>query len=1810
MTQHMLPTAAPTTRSRSLLAISKYPLLSHPACHLSKSLLACLHRFPALLSAAILFLIVLSPAQGETWSTGTNTVTGISTFTSLDISGGTNTITSTGILTVEPGDLNFFGSSTTPNLIINSGGTLKLGGNVTVNSTVTSASISDTGTLDLNGADRTFTVDNGGAGLSITASINGAWCDLIKAGSGTLTLTGTNSYAGATSVNAGTLSIASGGTVSDSDGYIGYDSGSTGTVTVDGRGSQWNNSGELKIGEDGTGTLNITNGGTVNVGSSGTGTAYLGSESGSSGTLNIGGATPGAGTAGTLNAGTLNGGPGTAILNFNQTDATIFSASIIGSTHVNQNGPGTTTLTAANTYTGVTTVSAGTLTVTSGGSIDGTSTVTIDGAASGSPTLSVSASGSSVTSTGTMTVGWSDTGTLNITNGGTLSNYSYGYIGYNSYSAGTVTVDGSGSQWNNSSDLFVGFSGTGSLSITNGGTVSDSAGYIGNNSGSTGTVTVDGIGSLWNNGGVLVAPSGTGTLSITNGGKVVSGAGGLVGLHRGSNGTVMVDGTGSQWNTGGKLVVGCYIGGTGTLSITNGGTVSSVEGEIGSESGATGTVTVDGIGSQWNNSGELKVSTYGGSTGTLSITNGGTAVNTSGYIGMNFVSTGTVKVDGTGSQWINSSQLTVGLYGTGTLSITDGGTVGNTSGYIGRASGSTGRVTVGGTGSQWNNSSDLSVGKGGTGTLRVINGGKASNTVGHIGFEAGSTGTVTVDGMGSQWENSGELKVGGYGTGTLHITNGGKVSNTDGHIGFEAGSTGTVTVDGTGSHWENSEFLDVGNGGTGTLNITNGGKVSNTYGHIGNKPGSTGAVTVDGTGSHWENSEFLDVGYLGTGTLNITNGGTVSDRYGFIGIISSATGTVTVDGTGSQWNNSIELVVGEDGSGTLNIQNGGTVNVGNTGKGRVTLSFLGPASRTLNIGGATPGAGTAGTLNAAMIISGAGTGIVNFNQTDATSFSPSIIGSMKVNQNGPGTTTISTANHYAGDTTINAGTLATVNAKALGNSAVTINGGILAPTGALNIRAMTWNGGSIALSHLLSDVINVDDALTNGGAGGHFIVGAVGMAPNQLYPLVNFASTNFTLDQFSHSAANRYVQYQSIFVLSGTSVGVEVFSATASGPSLQNSSPVGIPTFADFTVNGPVSTGTTTENNTINSLTFAPGSSLQIYSTLNVTSGNITQAGGSSSISGGTIAANELNINTVGNLTVNGNILTTGDLTKTGGGKLILAAGSNSIVGGDAGLLAGNLVLDGRLQTTTLEVARGALLTGTGLLIGDLYNNGTVNPGHSPGTLTVHGNYTQTRGGTLVLEVQSLTNHDRLIVSGHARVAGTLDVRNYGGNKMTYGDLITGFLQAGSISGHFNTIKMPSANLRGRVINSGDMLSLLAAPASYTLVAHNANETSLAMALDKWIGIETGDVGEVTLALDLLKEEQYASAFAAISPAYYGYIAQTNMEKTISNNQLLGQRLSALRSGARGVSVQGAGANSFTGSSAKDAKGSKQVSVTNADEDRWGSFVQLTGQFADVQTTGILGDQGKSSMGGALIGADYRLSERTVIGLSLGYDVTWLNDQTQSNNSIDTESLTAYGSMGLGQGFFVNGTLGASYSSYSVKRPIVFSSINRTATADTNGRQLFASVEFGKDIKAGHWTFTPSTGIQYTDLSIDGTDETGAGALGLMLGNVSANSLRFHVGAQLAYVAKLSASVTAVPYVHASWQHEFSDKALSIRAMLAEGGGAFNYTSAPLSRDRALVGAGVNFLIGPAITLNLGYQADLSDNYTSQLIFLQLGRKF
>ncbi|MBB3148481.1 T5SS/PEP-CTERM-associated repeat protein [Phyllobacterium trifolii] len=157
-------------------------------------------------------------------------------------------------------------------------------------------------------------------------------------------------------------------------------------------------------------------------------------------------------------------------------------------------------------------------------------------------------------------------------------------------SAGSVSVSGPNSLWENADTLTVGRVSTGELRIADGGTVTNTGGTIGALSGATGTVTVSGTSSSWLiSGSLFVGSDGTAALKVEAGGDVTS-VDGTVGANSGSSGAVVVSGTSSSWAGSGDLVAGGR--GTGVITVADQGVVSALSTTLAAGVGSFGTLNI------------------------------------------------------------------------------------------------------------------------------------------------------------------------------------------------------------------------------------------------------------------------------------------------------------------------------------------------------------------------------------------------------------------------------------------------------------------------------------------------------------------------------------------------------------------------------------------------------------------------------------------------------------------------------------------------------------------------------------------------------------------------------------------------------------------------------------------------------------------------------------------------------------------------------------------------------------------------------------------------------------------------------------------------------------------------------------------------------------------------------------------------------------------------------------------------------------------------------------------------------------------
>jgi len=1025
------------------------------------------------------------------------------------------------------------------NTLINNGGIIKIGANDALPATtnVVFGSLSATGnaTLDLNGhnqqvaslsddgakpSGKNLTITNSGSAdamLTVSGSVTpgngfgGILADgatkklaLVKEGLNELKLTGANTYTGGTTVNNGTLTINTGGTLGGSAGTLAINAANGITSAV-----------SLNVDQTVAGLS-----GTV----AGTGTATL-----------------------TINSGNT--------LTVNQSASSTFTGVVAGGGGLTKSGAGELSLSGVNTYAGQTNVNAGTLTVngslantavtvtgsgsqlkfgnaaTLAGSVTANAgtTVTTGNAATiadgltltggtinpgGSGAVGALSLGSTLSADGAAVFNWDFLGTSNFdtislgSNALTLTGNPVLNLSGTNFAAGTYNLItyGSHSDANaftlgtNPGGSFTYQLNTTSTSVTL--TVGSAASSLKWDVGGGGSPVVDGAGS-WGNaspGNSNFFNTVTNTTATFNNGNSFD-----VTFGNGGNGGIIT--LTSNVRTGGKL----YFQAAGATKYTLGAvggtfTLTTVGDIIANESAtinapvileasqtwnvaAAKTITVNGtVGEQ---SAGLALTKIGAGTlilnGTASYTGGtnvnaGTLQGTTDSLKGNITNLATLifdqttsgnyadQISGTGNI-VKSSSGTVTLTGNNTYSggtVISGGTLAlSGSGTLGSSSGP---ITVDGPTSALNLGA-MSVNAGGV-TLK--NGGTISNgslTASALSVESGSisadlagtnvtltkttSGTVALSGnnsfTGGVALNGGVLQVASdsnlgtgdltFGGGTLQAAGAitmnrnlvvgvaGGTLNTNGN---SAATSGTITL--------NGNFVKAGAGDftlTGGVTLNAGGALAISGGSLtlGQTSGNVTLVT-DNTGTAWAGDLVVTGGTTTTLRLNLNTGSFSGGGQ----IIVQAGSTVSIADSGTALTSTI---------GNNIVLNNSTTNLGATSGNAITINGVISGASAVNLAVGTSGGAGLLTLNAANTYTGATTinnsasGIIRLGVDNALPVTTTVTFGTASGA-GPGTLDLNGKNQQlAGLATGNQGSAANAkitNSSATADSILTING--------------------------------------------------------------------------------------------------------------------------------------------------------------------------------------------------------------------------------------------------------------------------------------------------------------------------------------------------------------------------------------------------------------------------------------------------------------------------------------------------------------------------------------------------------------------------------------------------------------------------------------------------------------------------------------------------------------------------------------------------------------------------------------------------
>jgi outer membrane autotransporter protein len=266
-----------------------------------------------------------------------------------------------------------------------------------------------------------------------------------------------------------------------------------------------------------------------------------------------------------------------------------------------------------------------------------------------------------------------------------------------------------------------------------------------------------------------------------------------------------------------------------------------------------------------------------------------------------------------------------------------------------------------------------------------------------------------------------------------------------------------------------------------------------------------------------------------------------------------------------------------------------------------------------------------------------------------------------------------------------------------------------------------------------------------------------------------------------------------------------------------------------------------------------------------------------------------------------------------------------------------------------------------------------------------------------------------------------------------------------------------------------------------------------------------------------------------------------------------------------------------------------------APESRWGGFLSGSATRLDLEDSSRADGYG-ISMYGVTLGIDYRVSDRLTLGVLIGYANSDV-DLHRGDISANTGTLGLYGSW-VDQGFYVNGLVAGSYSSYDIERR----GIGGAASGDTEGLSFSGLLSTGYDFRKRGWTFGPFVDVQYTSVQFDGFREHGSD-FPLVIEDNRSDSLRSRLGARISRCFQLG-HILVCPEMGLSWQHEYFDRSRPTDAHFARGSRrSFRVEGPRMGRDGLVVNGAVTFLHNDRWSTYLAYDAVLGrDGYEAHTI--------
>jgi fibronectin-binding autotransporter adhesin len=493
----------------------------------------------------------------------------------------------------------------------------------------------------------------------------------------------------------------------------------------------------------------------------------------------------------------------------------------------------------------------------------------------------------------------------------------------------------------------------------------------------------------------------------------------------------------------------------------------------------------------------------------------------------------------------------------------------------------------------------------------------------------------------------------------------------------------------------------------------------------------------------------------GSGAWNTTSGWLSGIAYGTLPTNTAYLNNgSTVSLTDSQTLTDSFMIGQTCSGGTLSLTNGGTLTTP-----QIDVAFKLNTSGNLNFDG--------GTVNAARIVFGLGTGVINFNQSDALVLTSAVSGPGRLNQLGAGTTTLQGANTYTGGTTIRRGTLNLATASAAGTGTVTLD-----------------SSASSATLQFTNSFTFTNDLVTTSTAN----TAAIEVAASQNVVLSNDLTG---AGRITKSGDGTLALAKKILNTGGT---------TVAGGQLDINLP-----FAFVNATGNV---LTVQSNAILSLgaTDVFGRHTDdIFNPIVINGGTVQSGGafynalGPITMNGGTLVATAVHAASGYSFSLKGTVTVNSNSTISGPGITLGSAGVNSTafdVAGGVALTVSDGLLDGPGEAWPSSQPSSLVKSGTGSLVLNGTNSYTGDTTISNGTVVV--------GGSGVLNNGNYDGNLNLAAAGSTLVIDTTENQSLGGIISGEGSLVKTNAGTLTISGMNNSYMGTTTIADGTLVMNGD----------------------------------------------------------------------------------------------------------------------------------------------------------------------------------------------------------------------------------------------------------------------------------------------------------------------------------------------------------------------------------------------------------------------